>query len=75
MTEADLLEQETNHCHRVSLRQPSSLHYLRILNDSDLQRELRAFMFFSEDQGDQHSRFCPPDLRSMICLRDVKLPD
>ena len=50
-------------------------YYLYISNSSDLQRELRAFVLFSKDYGEHDSGPCPPDLRSMVRMRDVKLPN
>jgi len=46
---------------------------LRVSDGTDFQRELRAFMFLSEDHGDLQSWSGPPDLRKMICLGDVVL--
>ena len=60
---------------RLRRNRQGPLNYLRIPNGSDLQRELWAFVFFSEDQGDHHPGLCPPDLWLMVRKRDVKLPD
>ena len=32
-------------------------------------------MFLSKDQGDLHSRSCPPDLRLVVRVRDVEFSD
>jgi len=50
-------------------------YYLHIPDTRDLQRELRALIFFSEDQGEHHPGFGPPDLRLMVRIRDIKLSD
>ena len=52
-----------------------NLHHLHIPNSGDLQRELRAFVFFPEDRGGQHWGSEPPYLRLMIRVRDVELSD
>jgi len=49
--------------------------YSYIPNSGDLQRELRAFVFLSEDYGEHYSGPCPPDLRLMVRMSNVKLPD
>ena len=48
------------------------LYHLHIPDSGDLQRELRAFVFFSEDQGEHYSGSCPPDLRLMVRMGDVE---
>ena len=57
-------------CHILRRR---TFHNLGVSNDSDLQRELRALVLLSEDQGDLHSWPCPPDLWQVVCLGDIKL--
>lgn len=59
----------------VYLQRPGTLHYLRTPNSGNLQRELRAFVLLSKDQGAHHSSFGPLDLWMMVRGGDIELLD
>ena len=60
---------------RLRSGESGSLRCLRIPNGSDLQRELCALMFFSEDYWSHQSGLGPLDLRLVIREGDVELSD
>ena len=57
----------------MSPENPTS--FLFIPNDGDLQRELRPFVFFSEDYGGHQSEPGPPNLWAAVRMRDVVLSE
>jgi len=67
----------TSGVHFTKLSQPlnTAKWVLHVPDDSNLQRESRAFVLFSEDHRDQQSGFYPSDLRVIVRKRDIKLSD
>ena len=62
-------------CHNSPGGQSGYLHQLHIPNGSDLQRKLRVFVLFSEDNGGHQPGSGGPDLRLMVRVRDVEFSD